>query len=439
MGATSGIGDPGATGASPGANGGSSGASGPSGAAGGASSGGTSGATYATAHYPLVTPPVRAAAPVGFGGDSMTANGLSTQHVHLRIVGGPAGGASDAADVVGAASLDASDIRSRFFGAGPTDIYSILGAIDDRINGVNAQMQPAPSCLGQEPVAYPITPFGQAITFYAQCYQSVGSTSPGDPGFVQFGQMGGATYYYSAIGAAWTAAVLTPAGGGTALDGGADDGDVDAGADPGLDGGGDADDIDGNGGNAGGGGINANANPTHDAGPVSGTYSVRAWSGVGYLNAASCGNMNGYDDCSYGVIELRADPTAHTFEMAVAGIGFGYCGAQLKSNGNTVYGTGSPDMASVCAPTGTLCVAASDVTTPAMCDDTVTSFSLPALGRVSSIGPNAGGPGVDAGPDAAWAPSQYPGISSDSIALEGTDSDSLHFGPTAPTPGVGQF
>ena len=263
-----------------------------------------------------------------------------------------------------------------------------------------------PACLGAVPVAYAITPApaGQPVTMYAQCYESLGTSAPGDPAFIEFGQNGGSTYYYSAIGQSWMAAIVTPLA--AASDAGADA------ADP------------------------ANEQASADAGSTP-AYGVQAWSGVGYLNAATCGNMSGYDDCSYGVIDLLADPTTQTFEISVAGIGFGYCGAQLKSDGTSVFGTGSVDMASTCSAPETLCVAASDVTTPATCDASVTAFTLPALGRTSSVGPNAGGPGVDAGPDAAWAPSGYPGGTSNTVVLDGTASDSLHFGPLSPTPDAG--
>jgi hypothetical protein len=46
---------------------------------------------------------------------------------------------------------------------------------------------------------------------------------------------------------------------------------------------------------------------------------------------------------------------------------------------------------------------------------------------------------VDAGPGAAWAPSAYPGGPANQVTLDGTPTDSIHFGPTAPTPGVGSF
>jgi hypothetical protein len=385
--------------------------------------------------FPLVTPQVQAAAPTGLGGNAAPA-GFST--ADLPIVDGsapPPDGFPDGG--AGSGSLSAADIKSRFFSDGPTDIYQILGAIDGRIGGLNTLIQTmSPPCLSQPPVAYPIQPFGQSVTLYAQCAELVGSSAPADPGFVQFGQKDGVVYYYSAVGAGWIAAVLTPVGAADAGAGpSAEDASAESSAQDASAGSGDQDASAGSG-DQDASGADAMA-LGGDAGGASAAYVVQAWAGVGYLNATGCGAMNGYDDCSYGVIELRADPSTRAFELSVAGIGFGYCGAQIKSDGTAVYGIGSPDMASVCGPVADLCVAASDVTTPVSCSPALQSFVLPALGRVSSIGPNAGGPGVDAGSNAAWAPSEYPGGAANSITLDGTSSDSIHFGPTSPTAGVG--
>lgn len=340
----------------------------------------------AGANLPLVTPPVRAAAPAGLGGTGQAAlhhNSLPASSLHLT-------------------SLDSSDIKSRFFTAGPTNIYALLDAIDSRISSLNSQSQDkARPCLNQAPVAYTVSPFGQSVTLYAQCFERIGAPTATDPAFIQFGQSDGTTYYYSADGAERMAAILTPLAGASGLDAG------------------------------------ANGDAAQVAGPVSGTYVVQAWTGVGYSNATSCGNASGFDDCSYGVIELRADSSTLVFEMSIAGIGFGYCGAQLKADAMTVYGTGSIDMATTCAAVDTFCASASDVTSPAACNST--TFELPALGRVSSTGPNAGGPGHAGTPGATWAASQYPGGMSNTITLDGTPSDSLAFGPTSPTPGVSEF
>jgi hypothetical protein len=453
-----------ATAGAGGAGAGSSGAATGAGSSGAAASGGTGAAASGTASgaggsgasggggavpvYPLVTPPVRAAAPAAFGGTGAIQTFASLGTGALLYASPPV---SDG-DASTAEGLSAADIASRFFNSGPTDIYFILGSIDSQIGTINTQLQNgAQPCLGQAAVPYTITPFGETVTLYAQCSQFVGSLTPADPGFLQFGQKDGVTYYYAAVGVEWVAAIVTPVGttAGTSHDAGTDGGNgaesgaVDDGGSAVDDGGSAVDDatstVD-DGGSTGNdatitlddGGIDADGAAAN--GGVA--YTVHAWSSIGFTNATNCGDMSGFDDCSYGVIELSADPSTQTFEMSVAGIGFGYCGAQIKSDGSVVFGAGSIDMGTTCNATGTLCIEASDLSTPATCDASIMSFALPALGRVPSTGPNAGGPGVPHDAGAEWAPSAYPGGSADTIVLDGTSTDSLHFGPTAPSPGV---
>jgi hypothetical protein len=277
----------------------------------------------------------------------------------------PEGGAAP-----GGRGLDPSDIRARFFSAGPTDIFSLLAEIDNRIGEINQRSrdQNVP-CLSQPPVPYTLTPFGQPVPFYAQCVSHVSTPTPSNQAFFQFGQMDGVFYLYEAIGAEAIGARLTPVTG------------------------------------------------------SSGQYAVDAWIGVGYDNATSCGSASGFDDCSYGVMALKADPSRMHFELTVAGIGFGYCGAQLRSDGLTVYVQGSRDMGATCAESANVCVSAGDVTMPAMCAST--SFDLPSIGRSATSGPNG-----------TWGASQN---GSAGIVLDGTASDSLAFGPSTPTPGVPEF
>lgn len=163
--------------------------------------------------------------------------------------------------------------------------------------------------------------------------------------------------------------------------------------------------------------------------PIAGTteHEVEAWYGVGYTNATSegCDPVGSFDGCSYAVTQLRANPTTGAFEMSVAGIGVGFCGVQIRSDGVSIYGVGSADMGTTCREVGTLCVSADDLTAAGDCADLET-FSLPALGRGASSG------GVESGA------STYP--DEPNVTLDGTDTDSLHFGPgDAPTAGVGSF
>jgi hypothetical protein len=110
--------------------------------------------------------------------------------------------------------------------------------------------------------------------------------------------------------------------------------------------------------------------------------------------------------------------------MSVAGIGFGFCGAQLRSDGTNVYATGSEDMGATCQPVSSSCVLASDLATAGTCTSLMT-FTHPALGREAGMGATT------------FAASLYP--SPPNLTLDGTMNDDLHFGPTAPTPGVASF
>jgi hypothetical protein len=188
--------------------------------------------------------------------------------------------------------------------------------------------------------------------------------SMGAGGFFQMGQKNGATFLYSEAGAGSVAVQMTPVAGG-------------------------------------------------DAGP--GGYAVHAWIGI------DDGRVTGG---SYGVIELLADTAAGTIELAVAGRGFGYCGAHLRSDGTNVYEIGSIDMVS-CAEPATLCASAADVTQPGTCDAALETFALAPLGRMAS-----------AGATGTLGASGYPGEPSNVVNLDGTASDSVSFGPRSPTAGT---
>ncbi|HVH43872.1 MAG TPA: hypothetical protein VM925_16075 [Labilithrix sp.] len=349
-------------------NGDNAGAGGPSNGT-GANATGQSGAGKAGATLPLVKPPVQQSAPAGFGGTP--AGAAQTQNLDFQVRGGPVG-------------LDSSDIKSRFFGAGPTNIFRVLDDIDGRIQGINARLNDGADCSKQAPVAYSLTPWGHEETFYAQCYETFGESSS----FMQFGTKDGVTYVYTMIGAGPVAARITPI--------------VASNADGGTDGGADAD-IDG---------------ATEDGGGAA-KYSVHAW--IAIADGKKTGG-------SYGVIEIDANPSTHSFEMAVAGIGFGYCGAQVKANADSVYVEGSSDMGSTCNDIATSCVAASDITTKSTCEPPLTAFALAPLGRKATT--NATG---------TVSASQYPGGEANVVNLDGSETDSTAFGPTSPTEGVGAF
>jgi hypothetical protein len=265
------------------------------------------------------------------------------------------------------ATLQASDLRERFFsGSGPTDLMTILASIDQRLDEVNGAGPSA--CLDQAPVSYTITPAGHGVELFAQCYRRFSGAPAGDPAFMQFGQRDGKTALYVAVGAARLAALVTPIEGST-------------------------------------------------------DHVVDAWYGVGYSNATSCGSTGTFDDCSYAITELHANPATKAFEMSVAGIGVGFCGVQFASDGTLLHGVGSTDMGATCNPAATLCASAADLASSDQC--TSTSYDLPALGRRAGAGAHQ------------FGASGYPDVPN--ITLDGTTTDSLYFAPLAPTTGVGDF
>jgi hypothetical protein len=81
-------------------------------------------------------------------------------------------------------------------------------------------------------------------------------------------------------------------------------------------------------------------------------------------------------------------------------------------------------MGMTCAEPASLCVSASDLTMPGSCD-AISTFTLPALGRQAGAGAHD------------FGASTYPDVPN--ITLDGTSTDSLGFGPAAPTPGAGDF
>ncbi len=264
----------------------------------------------------------------------------------------------------------AQAFRDRFFTGGPTDVQQLLTSVDDRITEVNGFATGSPrACADLEPVEYTLTPWGQSEPFYAQCYRMMGTPTAVDPAFMQFGSKDGTDYVYVAGGAARLAARIRPIEGSDA-------------------------------------------------------YDIMLWYGVGYSNPETCGEPPAFDGCSYGVTQLHADSSAGQLEMAVAGIGVGFCGVQLTSDQTTIYGEGSADMGESCNDRTTLCVDATDLETPATCDP-APSFTLVAVGRQAATGSHVSGV------------SDYPDVPN--ILLDGTVTDSLHFGPESPTEGVGDF
>jgi len=237
----------------------------------------------------------------------------------------------------------------------------VFGILDQIDRHIDELNNSNGDCVNQAPVTYTLDAWGHTVSAIAQCSMGIGADT-----FVQYGtDDNGETDIYTKDGDPRVFAHVAPIAG------------------------------------------------------APGKHAVHAWLVIG-ARSPSCAGARG----SYGVIELQADESTKAFEMTVAGTGFGYCGAQLKSDGTSVYFTGSPDMGA-CAATETVCGAASDVTLPAICGASVTTFALPPAGRLA---------GCD------YGASDYPGGAGDVVNLDGTSGDSVEsFGLATPTPGVGSL
>jgi len=136
--------------------------------------------TGSSAGLPLVTPPVKAAAPAAFLRSSF-----------------------------GTLSLDYTQIDDRFFpsGGGPTAIFQLLESVDDRLYTINNSTR-RNTCLTATPVHYSMSVFTQTVDFYFQCYSMWSDNS----GFIMFGVNGNTTYLYTYGGAGSTAFTIQSLG-----------------------------------------------------------------------------------------------------------------------------------------------------------------------------------------------------------------------------------
>ena len=266
-----------------------------------------------------------------------------------------------------------SDIRDRFFhpAGGPVDVWQILAGVDRDIASLNARLADA-DCAEGPAVAYTIRPFGapdgETRTFWAQCVERHPVTDPQGNDFGEsltiYGAHAGHVYLYTSSAMVRLAADVTLA--------------EEEGTSP---------------------------------------PRVELLYAVGIMNAERCGSTGTYDGCSYGVAEIRAEPATGRFEMATAGVGIGFCGVQLRSDGSALRTTGSRDGGSQCSPASTLCVRADDLTSESECS-ALGAFELRALGRI------AGGAAT------TQAASLYPEVPN--VQLDGTPQDATGFGPSEP-------
>ncbi|RZA20745.1 MAG: hypothetical protein EOP10_17640 [Proteobacteria bacterium] len=290
-----------------------------------------------SANLPLVKPPVQEAAPTG----------LQT----------------------GLVSTAAQGLSERFFNAdgGPSNIFQLLTNIDNSIGDINRVTgTEEKACQTQTPVEYSITPSGESVTMFGQCYQNleVGNVATVG-GFTQFGVKDGTIYIYSSNAGNQSAVIISPI------------------ADK----------------------------PTK--------YTVKAWFTVGASNAI-------WDSGSYGLMNLSANSDLKTFEFTVAGLGLGYCGAQLKSDNSDIFAQTSIDMGMTCNAVESVCAKGADISDSTTCSDAIKAFDLKSIGRVATQGNLQ-----------SFGASQYPLVPN--LTFNGSSTDALRFGPTVPTSGVGNI
>jgi hypothetical protein len=224
--------------------------------------------------------------------------------------------------------LDPQEFRARFFMKGPTNALDIMHNVDARLSFFRqtASDNVHVPCADQTPVEFNTGPVGQ-MKLYIQCYQMLPPN-----GLILWGQKDGSTYLYLHQDIGGVVAIARPAGPAPTADGGVQH------------------------------------------------YTAEIWSTIGENNQP-------WHSGSYGIMHIQGNSATSSFEMAVAGVNMGFCGAQIRSDGSNVYGEGSADGPS-CADDATLCTTAGDLSKSGVCSSTLKTFNLPALGRKSFVDPD---------------------------------------------------
>ena len=256
-----------------------------------------------------------------------------------------------------------SSVKSRFFNSGPTDIAGIAKNLDDRINSIKTRAAESErSCLSNTPVEMQTTILGKTVKIYAQCYDKVSDT-----GIVMFGKRNNTWYLYDSVGQTRSLFAITPSGNGKVGEG---------------------------------------------------------YMGVGYQNASSTSCSSKYDGCSYGMISVYLNSDTRIFEMGVAGIGFGFCGAHIRSDLTNLFIAGSPNgVGAACtaysaASTDThACFSASDLSSTAL--TSCTSIDIDNFFFKELMGKTA---------LPSWNASNGWPASGNIVTLDGTTSDTIYFG-----------
>lgn len=251
-------------------------------------------------------------------------------------------------------ALDTDSFQSRFFGEGPTNILNILTSLDTRLAEISARAAESSderACLSNTPVLMVLTIFGENVSMYFQCYDTLS-----DSGLLAFGKKDDVWYLFEKVGAVVTAATATLL--------------------------------------------------------ENGKVSVNIYGGVGLSNGTDWSAM------SYGGYHVKANNETNTLEMTAGGLGLGFCGSHLNSDGTNLYIIGSEDGPG-CAAVDSTCVLNASLGTAGTCTAlTEGTFTLTALGRLATTSYTS----------QAIAESEYP--ATPNLTLNGTSTDSIHFGPS---------
>ena len=327
-----------------------------------------SSSSSASKTLPAITPPMKKAMPTAFKGSSRGIAQLEMINLNRFDFGREFGART---------ALPVANFTSRFFSAGPTNVLTILPAVDTTIASINTQISgasTAQACVTQTPVAYSfVAPDGKTVNMIGQCYETTNTNQ-----FIEWGIDSSNVFYLMEGGTRANlvmslAAIATPVSGSTT------------------------------------------------------DYTVQVWFSVGNNNATAVAS---WDAGSYTVAEMVGNSATGKFEMTAAGIGIGFSGAQFISDGTQIYGIGSEDTGTTSSAQETVCVSASSLTTSvSSCTLDATSFQLTPIGRKLN--------NTTAVAQASWGASLYP--TTPNVTLDGTATDATNFVLTTPTTGVGQF
>jgi hypothetical protein len=252
-----------------------------------------------------------------------------------------------------------SAIKERFFDPSPTSVMDILGAIDRRLGEIETRAAESEKpCLSDTPTDVAMTIYGESVTAKIQCVDNLGAT-----GFIAFGKDGDDWWIIDSVGASKTVAKATVLS--------------------------------------------------------DGKNQVEIWGAVGFTNESS---FSAWDNGSYGAYHVKANTSTNALEMAAGGIGFGFCGVSLRSDGTNLYVKGSIGDSS-CATTADHCVLAQDLTSSSACAGSIDTFTVGKLGRASVPSSAV----VQASPASVtnWDASPWAGTSP--VTLDGTSGDDVHF------------